>query len=115
MESKKNLRMGFTLVEVLISMVILGIGVLGVVSMLSSAIEGNAESRKMTRALNIAEKELEEFLIDGVCDCSSLENHFFCNSSTNASFPVDHCKITIYWNLLNSQKQIFLETLKYND
>jgi len=50
---------GFTLVEVMISLVVLGIGLMGIVGMLQWAERGLAISSKTTHALSLAEARLE--------------------------------------------------------
>ena|SRR5688572_1199863 len=50
---------GFTLIEVMISLVVLGIGLMGLVGMLQWAERGLAISSKATRALSLAEARLE--------------------------------------------------------
>ncbi len=51
---------GFTLIEVLASMVILAIGVLGLAPMIISAIQGNSFGNDMTRANTLAQDKMEE-------------------------------------------------------
>lgn len=50
---------GFTLLEVMISLVILAVGILGVVGMFVSAIGGNSQGRNMTEASNLAQSRLD--------------------------------------------------------
>jgi type IV pilus assembly protein PilV len=56
---KNNNQSGFTLIEVLISMVILSIGLLGLSTMQGFFAHGNAQSREMTRATDIAVNHIE--------------------------------------------------------
>ena len=50
---------GFTLIEVMMSLVVLGIGLMGVIGMLQWAERGLAISSKATQALSLAEARLE--------------------------------------------------------
>ncbi len=49
---------GFTLLEVMISLAILAVGILGVVGMFSTSIGGNAQGRRMTEASALAQAKL---------------------------------------------------------
>lgn len=51
---------GFTLLEVLIAGAILTIGLLGIAAMMITAIQANAQSRKMAVATNLAQQRIEE-------------------------------------------------------
>ena len=104
---------GFTLVEVLVSLVILVVGIFSVMTMLSSAVKGNAQARKMVRAIHIAETEIEEFLDGDACSCPSTQGIYTCISNST-SMSVPHCKITVQWNSFGKNKEVFLETLRSN-
>ena len=51
---------GFTLIEIMITLVILSIGLLSLVGLQVSAIKGNTNSKRMTTAVSIAEKKIEQ-------------------------------------------------------
>ena len=51
---------GFTLVEILISMVILGIAFMGLANMQLSSINSNSNSSQLTRAIILAQDKMEE-------------------------------------------------------
>ena len=104
---------GFTLVEILVALVILGIGIFSVMAMLSSSVKGNAQARKMVRAINIAEREIEEFLADGTCSCDSTQGAYVCESNST-SMSVPHCRITIKWQSYGQDKEVSLQTLRSN-
>ena len=53
-------RSGFTLVEVLVALTIFAIALLGLVSLLTTTIQANAQARRMTAATNLAQDRLEE-------------------------------------------------------
>ena len=53
---------GFTLVEVMISICILGVGLLAVANMQVNSIDGNTLSSNTTAALNLAEDRMEDLL-----------------------------------------------------
>ena len=57
-KKNKNER-GYTLIEVLITMAVLSIGILGVSAMQISSINGNASARGVTEAANIAAQQVE--------------------------------------------------------
>lgn len=53
---------GFTLVEILVSLVVLMIGVTGILTMQMSSMKGTSYSRHATEAIVLAEDKLEELL-----------------------------------------------------
>ena len=53
-------RDGFTLIEVMVSIIILSIGVLGLAPLMAVSITGNAFSNEATRANVIAQDRIEE-------------------------------------------------------
>ena len=57
--NKKN-KHGFTLIEFLIATVILSFGLLALINLQLTAIRGNSDSKEMTRAIFLAEKEMEQ-------------------------------------------------------
>ena len=54
-------RDGFTLLEVLISLSVLSLGLLGVAGMSIYVSQGNAQARKVTAATTLAQSQLESF------------------------------------------------------
>jgi Tfp pilus assembly protein PilV len=108
---------GLTLIEVLISMVILVIGILSVMTMLSTAAKGNADARKMIRALHIAETKMDEFLYgNGECSQTGSTNGFDweMHNSTNVVNGTLYCNATVSWTSSGNQKSVMLETLRSN-
>lgn len=51
---------GFTLIEVLIAVLLLGIGLISMASLAATVINGNASSSRLTTATTLAEDKLEE-------------------------------------------------------
>jgi prepilin-type N-terminal cleavage/methylation domain-containing protein len=51
---------GFTLVEFLIATVILTFGLLALINLQLTSIQGNSDSKEMTRAIFLAEKKMEQ-------------------------------------------------------
>jgi prepilin-type N-terminal cleavage/methylation domain-containing protein len=59
-------RGGFTLIEAMISMVILAVGVLGIVSMQGASVSASAISQDLTHALNVGERMMELIRLDSL-------------------------------------------------
>lgn len=61
MKTRKNLtESGFTLIEVMVSIIILSIGVLGLAPLMAVSVTGNSFSNEATRANVIAQDKIEE-------------------------------------------------------
>lgn len=65
-DTPRRQRAGFTMVEVLISILVLTIGVIGVFAMQIIAVQANNEARYETDAITLAEHALEYFRHDGL-------------------------------------------------
>ena len=62
---------GFTLLELMISLAIMSIGMLGVVSMFVYAIGGTAEGRNLSTATSLAGKKMEELKLTTYANLTS--------------------------------------------
>lgn len=114
-KKKSVLGKGFTLIEVLVSIVILCIGVFAIISMISSSVKGNSEARKLTRAVNLASSKLDIFLYNGSCSCNNYSgNNFNCTPELDTSTPngTKKCTITISWQNFGKNNSINISTLK---
>ena len=81
-DSINNTR-GFTLIEVMIAMMVLTIGILGMMTMQTSAITGNYKASTMTIASNIASRQIE-----------TLRNAPFVSNNVNACPANTPCTAT---------------------
>lgn len=111
MKIRKNDK-GFTLIEVMISMVILAIGVLGLAPLMVLSIYSNTYSQDLTRATAVAQDRIEQLKnvtapfavpytetttgIDGTYDRTILVD----DATTDGSVPagVYRIKVTISWS-----------------
>jgi type IV pilus assembly protein PilV len=59
-KSSMSIEDGFTLIEIMITLVILSIGLVALAGLQASAIKGNAFSKRMTAAVSIANQKLEQ-------------------------------------------------------
>ncbi|MGH8004062.1 MAG: type IV pilus modification PilV family protein [Limisphaerales bacterium] len=102
---------GFTLIEVMISMVILAIGILGLAPLMVLSIYSNTYSQDLTRATSVAQDRIEQLKnagnfavmpytetdpdIDGTYDRTILVD----DASTDGTVPagVYRIKVTISW------------------
>jgi type IV pilus modification protein PilV len=85
---------GFTLVEVLVGLVILGIGLLGIAGMQVSSVKGNFTSNNLTEATYIAKDRLE-FLKNLPFDDGKLTPGNYVDASTNISGMVFNQRYTV--------------------
>jgi type IV pilus assembly protein PilV len=103
-------RAGFTLIEVMVSIVILAIGVLGLAPLMAISITGNAFSNEATRANVIAQDKIEELknmaaFAGGIpfVDSAGVDNQFFYmarvdNTTSDGTVPAGVYKIFIRVN-----------------
>jgi type IV pilus modification protein PilV len=72
---------GFTLLEVIIAVLVLGIGILGLIQMQVAAMNGNLSASKMTTAVNLAQDEIEQLKRLALTDAALTDN----NAGNNAN------------------------------
>ena len=78
---------GFTLIEVMISIMILTIGILGMMVMQTTAIQGNAKASTMTIASNIAASQIERIRNTPFLSLPAIGSDVTTNDPTTG-FPV---------------------------
>jgi type IV pilus assembly protein PilV len=76
---------GFTLVELMITLVILSIGLVALAGLQISAIKGNTFSKRMTAAVSIANQKLEQ-----------LKDTAYANIVSESSTQVTQSNMTFY-------------------
>jgi type IV pilus assembly protein PilV len=87
--SKKN-NSGFTLIEILITIVILSVGILGVMTMQIQAMRSNAEARKVTESASWVTDEFERLMAIPYDDAQMAPGAAFTPPNTiinNPAFP----------------------------
>ncbi len=80
---KLNKKNGFTLIEVLISILILAIALIGMIALVGVIVKGNANSKAVTTATTIAQERLEH-LIRGDYDVISSGAAISAGTSTGS-------------------------------
>ena len=80
---------GFTLIELMIAMVVLGIGILALIQMQVAAMNGNLSANQMTTAMTLAQDEIEQLkrlaLTDGALTDNNAGNNANLTSTPNAA------------------------------
>ena len=80
---------GFTLIELVIAMIVLGIGILALIQMQVAAINGNLSANQLTTAITLAQDEIEQFkrlaLTDATLTDSNAGNNANLTSTPNAA------------------------------
>lgn len=100
---------GFTLIEIMVSVIVLAIGVLGLAPLMAVSITGNAFSNEATRANVIAQDKIEElknvatFASIPRVDTAAVDNHYFYmarvdNSVSDNTVPAGVYRIFIRVN-----------------
>ena len=112
---------GFTLIEVLIAITILSIALLGVASLVSGILSGNAHSNRLTTATTLAQEKMEDVRRTGYSGVSSATesygaisgfSQFKRTTTVVADSPAAGMKlvtVTVFWNL--DDRSVALQTL----
>ncbi|BCR07009.1 hypothetical protein DESUT3_40780 [Desulfuromonas versatilis] len=114
---------GFTLVELLISLVIFSIGILAVGSMQLTSMKGNTQAVMMTEGLAVAEDKMEELLTlayDGpeldVGDHEETVDNNTINWSvtedTSRTYSLKDILLSVTWSEKGQQKSVELRSLR---
>lgn len=116
---------GFTLMEVLITIVLLTVGLLGMAALTTGIINGNTHSRRLTTATTLAQDKIEDVRRLGSSnmpsvdttiteDYTTIANYplFKRTTTTAVSSPASNMKtitITVYWN--SDSHSVSLQTI----
>ena len=103
---KRRQERGFTLIEVMISIIILSIGVLGLAPLMAVSITGNSFSNEATRANVIAQDRIEQlkntatFAAMPFVDSTTVDAQFGCaarvdDATSDVSVPAGVYKILV--------------------
>lgn len=121
-DARRTMKKGFTLLEVLISLIILVVGVIAIIWAFSSGIFASTDVENVDLALNIAQANMETIKdkafadIDTDIEISSLvSNQGFSDFTVtgdvaegNNPMQVD---VTVAWNVKGGQTNVTLTTL----
>lgn len=72
---------GFTLIELMIAILVLGIGILALIQMQVAAMSGNLSANQMTTAITLAQDEIEQLKRLALTDAALTDN----NAGNNAN------------------------------
>lgn len=116
---------GFTLIETMLAIAIMAIGLLALASLQVTAIGGNAQSKKRTLALSLAEDKIETYRHTAYASIpagqeveTGLETLYTRNTNVENDTPVTGVKtvtVTVFWHNMNDKlKQVQLVTIIAN-
>jgi len=129
---------GFTLVEFLVALSILGFGILSLAGLQVTAIKGNLGSKNLTTANVLAERKMEEFKntsfanlvlmsnhadpdnplnsngLGGVSNDGRIFNRFWSIESYAGSSNMKHIAVTITWTEGGRTRSTSLDTVISN-
>ncbi len=113
---------GFTIIEVMIAMLVFAIGILGVVTMQTSSVSGNAKARYISEAANYAANRVEILLntdyskiVDRTHDGLNGLDYVGITPATKAadySANSPDGLYTIYWNVVSNLPTSNSKTIK---
>ncbi len=94
--SKRN---GFSLIEVLVTLLVLAVGLLGLGGMQIFSIKGNSFSQKLTQATVLAQDRLEELrrlpFVDSSLSSGSHDEGALSDSGFTRSYDVENISLTL--------------------
>lgn len=111
---------GFTLIEVLITMLLLSVGLLGVAALTGRIMHGNYLSKNITTATVIAETRLEDIRRAGyaaaaagtITDAVTMDGIPFSRVTSIAAGPVTNTKsITVTVSWASGAQSVVLDTI----
>jgi prepilin-type N-terminal cleavage/methylation domain-containing protein len=118
---RKTKNNGFTLIEILISLVLLTVGIISITSAFSTGISASGDSQNVATALNIAQKKMEAIKNTAFANISSsgpsadpVFSDF--NSAVSAAIGQNPMRvdITVSWRAKAGDTSITLTTLVAN-
>ena len=95
-QRSKHSERGFTLLEVLVTMVILSIGLLGTLGLTTGVIRGNFFSKNITSATAVAQSQLEAVQREGYTNASTTQ--FPATAQTVSMDGVNFSRVTAIAN-----------------
>jgi prepilin-type N-terminal cleavage/methylation domain-containing protein len=115
---------GFTLIELMVSVVILALAAVGIVQAFSTGFQGTADARDITEATTYAQEKMEEITnttFDGIVSETSAipQTKFTCNVSVENPYSGDtdlkKVTTTVSWlNRNGESKSVELISIIYN-
>jgi prepilin-type N-terminal cleavage/methylation domain-containing protein len=95
--SKKPINGGFTLIEIIITIVVIAIAAVGVLSVFTTGMRGSANPLLVTQATQLAQGEMDQVLGEKLANgfaSIAVGNPLACNSAMLAGF---NCSRTVYY------------------
>lgn len=85
----------FTFIEILVAVVILSVGLLSISGLVTTVIRGNAQSKRMTIAVSLAQAKIEELKNESYDDSDLSDSNTGNNSDLSSTTSVDHSESDI--------------------
>jgi len=87
------MRKSFSLIELVISTVIISIAALSIAFLYQQALSGSLEVRELTVATALAKEKMEEVLLSSFSDVGSVMETAFGAPFSNYSYQIDACYV----------------------
>ncbi|RMF93246.1 MAG: prepilin-type N-terminal cleavage/methylation domain-containing protein [Candidatus Schekmanbacteria bacterium] len=130
-KSDKKSEAAFTLVEILVAIVILSVGLLSIAGLVTTVIRGNAQSKRLTTAISLAQTKIEELKNKSYDDSDLEDSNPANNNDLTSTTSVDHSETDIdgegnpggiytrIWNIADDSPSANMKTItviiKWND
>jgi len=103
---------GFTLVEALVAMAVLGAGVVGVLEMFSLAGSAAGENQRLARAVEIAQRELSLAVASRYAPVEGAEKlHRWRVERQDRPMGLERVAVTVTWMVRGAEQSYVLEQL----
>jgi Tfp pilus assembly protein PilV len=110
---------GFLMIEVILAIALIAIGLFAVMSLTTAVIKGNAQSKKVTTAITLAQDKMEYFKgidYDDISETYTVSNDYYLNALVQNNIPGTNTKtvtVGVYWNpgTTTSKHKVTLQTI----
>jgi Tfp pilus assembly protein PilV len=95
---------GFLMTEVIVAIAIIAIGLFAVMSLTTTVIKGNTQSKKVTAAITLAQDKMEYFKgigYDNISGTYTVSNDYYLEALVQNDIPGTNTKtvtVDVYWN-----------------
>jgi type II secretion system protein I len=114
----RRARRGFTLLEILITLMLFSVGVIAVIGLFSNAMSAGSDAENTAMAMNLVQERLEEYrnkdYLSVVNEAKAAVSAYplFQRQVTVTESPTDlkRIRVDVYWTVPGGETSVFAET-----